>query len=256
MISQVESSGDGAGSGSDLVLLFHAQERPSIAEVVSVVASLNGVSVVGEAVGNEQASKRLELHIDGMTFDLVGLDPAPRIAVPEIRDWRDIAVEVRGAPLVGVGLAAGPHIEAGKASTPVVRGALRLARLLGDAFAGCAGVCWVPSGVAQSKPAFVDAVDRWLGGGPMPTTFVVTLAAAIDGAIESRGLAWFTGQEVRIEPIVADDREQAKLLAYRLVEQLIHRGTLEAPEQSTAPDGRVLRLEPSANRRYVRVWLA
>jgi hypothetical protein len=76
----------------------------------------------------------------------------------------------------------------------------------------------------------------------------------LGGGIESRGLSYFTGQELRIEPGAAADEGQATLLALRLAGQLIYQGRLETTEQATAPNGATLRLEPSSNGRFVRVW--
>lgn len=245
-----------AAATADLRFLFAGENRPSIETIADAIDGRDGIAFLGQSRLPHDGGPVLEVQIDGLTFDIHGLAPGVSFAMPDILEWRDIAPESRAATAGIVALAPGPHIAAGKCSPPVFRATMRVARQLCETFEECIGVAWVPAGVAHTAGSFYAAIDRWLEGGTIPTNLVVALRSGIDNAVESRGLAWFTGQEVRIEPIVAEDTGQARLLASRLVENLIHRGKLEAPEQTSAPDGRTLRLEPSANGRFVRVWLA
>ena len=50
------------------------------------------------------------------------------------------------------------------------------------------------------------------------------------------------------------DRADAVRLAVRLVNLLVGTGKLADTQRITAPDGGTLRLEPSANGRFVRVF--
>jgi hypothetical protein len=72
--------------------------------------------------------------------------------------------------------------------------------------------------------------------------------------MQSEGLALFTGQELRIEPELAEDKAAAAKIAVRLIDLLVAEGTLAAPRRIAGADGSPLRLEPSANGRFVRVW--
>lgn len=120
--------------------------------------------------------------------------------------------------------------------------------------AACRGVCWAASGTVIGRKGFVELVGRWQDGGAFPAQLVTSLKAGLGGGIETRGLSYFTGQELRVEPASFSEEGQGSLLALRLASQLIYRGTLEVPEQAISPDGTPLRLEPSANGRFVRVW--
>lgn len=196
----------------------------------------------------------MELHRHGLTFDCSGIAPGPAEALPRITDWLGIDETNRAARLRCVGLALGPHLRAGQASPPILRGLFSLAEEFAAAFEDCRGICWAASGTVIGRDGFLELVRRWQGGGNFPAQLVTSLRAGLGGAIETRGLAYFTGQELRIEPASFTDDGQGALLALRLVSQLIYRGTLEAPEQAVAPDGTPLRIEPSANGRFVRVW--
>ena len=76
----------------------------------------------------------------------------------------------------------------------------------------------------------------------------------MDGALQSIGLDFWIGQEIRIEPPLATDRVAATRLGVRLINHLIMVGGLSQAEPMTAPDGRKLVLTPSGNRKFVRVW--
>ena len=39
-----------------------------------------------------------------------------------------------------------------------------------------------------------------------------------------------------------------------VIDYLVEAGPIDAPQLVTGPDGEALRLEPSANKRFVRVW--
>lgn len=196
----------------------------------------------------------LELQRDGMTFDCSGLAPGPHEPLPPVHDWFGIATAEREARLRCVGLALGPHLRAGQASAPVLRALLGLACDLGAQFESCRGVCWAASGTVAAHDIFIDHVARWRGGGGFPAQLVISLRSGLNGGIETRGLAYFTGQELRIEPAGTIDEASGRLLALRLASQLIHQGRLDAPDLATAHDGTPLRLEPSANGYFIRVW--
>ena len=44
------------------------------------------------------------------------------------------------------------------------------------------------------------------------------------------------------------------LMGVRLIDYLVEAGPIEKPQRIAGPDGAPLRLEPSANGRFVRVW--
>jgi hypothetical protein len=72
--------------------------------------------------------------------------------------------------------------------------------------------------------------------------------------MHSEGLALFTGQELRLEPELVRDPAAAAKLAVRLIDHLVERGRIAKQEVTAGPDEGSLRLEPSANGQFVRVW--
>lgn len=196
----------------------------------------------------------MELLRDGLTFDCSGLAPGPAATLPSVNQWLGVAEHQRPDRLRCVGLSLGPHLRAGQASPSILRSLLELARDMADGFSDCRGLCWVASGTVIDPAAFADLLNHWRASGSFPVQLVASLKDGLAGGVESRGMAYFTGQELRLEPGAAPDQEQSAALALRLASQLIHRGRLDAPEQAMSPHGTPLRLEPSPNGRFVRVW--
>ena len=136
---------------------------------------------------------------------------------------------------------------------PVVRSLAWLAARLAD-LPGARAVAWHPARNWCEAAHFRDSVLRWIEGGVFPGLAVASLAPVPDGGMQSQGLALFTGQELRLEPELAEDRAAGAKTALRLMHWLVEHGRLDAPERLPGPDGQTLRLEPSENARFVRVW--
>ena len=151
-------------------------------------------------------------------------------------------------------LRAGPHLAEGMNNLPIMRAMMALGATVADALPGVSCATWSLSGVRVAPAEFIASIDRWLGGGPLPVPALIRFKNAIDEGVESVGLAFFHGQEVRIEPDLLTDRDAMIRLAMRIADQLLHRGRLDQSDVMTAPDGRTLRLEPSRNGKFVRVW--
>ena len=76
----------------------------------------------------------------------------------------------------------------------------------------------------------------------------------VDSALQSVGLEYWIGQELRLEPPLSADEIAATRLGVRLVNHMVLAGTLESEDRITAPDGRPLVLRPSGNGKFIRVW--
>jgi hypothetical protein len=106
-----------------------------------------------------------------------------------------------------------------------------------------------------SGPAhYRESVLRWIDGGVFPGLGLAAFVPMPDGGMQSQGLALFTGQELRLEPDLTEDRAAGAKVGLRLMHWLVEHGRLEGPELLPGPDGLPLRLELSDNGRFVRVW--
>lgn len=240
-----------------LYLFFASGERPDVTRVTEAIDRLPQTSVShvpDRAETAQHGINWMELLIDGMTFDLTGVAPGKPADSPDLAFRFDCPPEFLVERHSAVRLAPGPHLAAGAGSQPVVRSQAALASTLSEALPEVAALAWGPSQSLMGPAYFRSTVAAWLDGGPFPALALTAFRTTIDDAIQSVGLDHFTGQEVRLEPELVTDRADAIRLAVRLVNLLVGAGRLSDRERIVAPDGRTLRLEPSANGRFVRVF--
>ncbi len=258
-----------------LYLLFEEAKRPSAEAIHAFVAAWEKVSIShdpgaastplvnatdltlanGEAdTGIMPLAKQwVELLREGLTFDLAGLAPGPACTLPQVAhrfDWDERAAQRDYAALR---LAPGPHLAGAAASVPVLRSLVALARDLALFFEELAGVVWPPAASLIGRRFFESTATAWLDGGPFPALGLTAFELTGDGALETRGLTLWTGQEMRIEPPLVQDRVAATRLGVRLVNHLVMLGGLGGEERIVAPDGARLVMAPAPGQALVRV---
>ena len=186
----------------------------------------------------------IDALIDGLTFEIGwdGWDAGPDARVVQTSD----------APLAIV--RPSPHIIAGARTLPVLRGWFELALELGRHHAGLTAYGWPPAGHAMPAPIFADEIGRWLGGGAFPVASTIAFVPSGAGALRTRGLGFFTGQEIELDGTNIPDPDAGKRLALRIANQLVLHGRLVRTEEVGGPDGSVLRLEPSRDGKTVMVY--
>ena len=196
----------------------------------------------------------VELLREGLTFDLIGLAPSAECEFPLIEhrfDLDSIPTAFRSEALL---LLPGQHLAGGSRSLPVIMGLIGLARDLTHHFQNLEAIVWPPSQSAIGRRFFESVSTAWLDGGAFPALGLTAFRETNDGALQSVGLDFWIGQELRIEPPVSVDKVAATRLGVRLVNQLIIIGGLEESERIIAPDGTRMIMRPSRNRKFIRVW--
>ena len=196
----------------------------------------------------------VELLREGLTFDLAGLAPGPHCEFPPVEHRFDLESAPTAFRYEALRLSPGQHLVGGQRSVPVLRGLIALARDISHHFDDLESVVWPASHSAIGRRFFESVATAWLDGGPFPALGLTAFRETMDGALQSIGLDFWIGQEIRIEPPLATDRVAATRLGVRLINHLIMVGGLSQAEPMTAPDGRKLVLTPSGNRKFVRVW--
>jgi hypothetical protein len=241
-------------------LLFAPGDRPSGQAIAALARDKAGFAVSFDpAEGDDrdgapaEAGTWLELLANGLTFDLVGLAPGQPAELPAADQMFGLPETFDPARMEAVTLRPGPHLAAGAGMLPVVRSLAWLAARLAD-LPGIRAVAWHPARCWSAPAHFRDLVLRWTEGGVFPGLGLASLSPMPDGGVQSHGLALFSGQELRLEPELARDRAAGAKIALRLMHWLVEHGRLDAQERLTGPDGQPLRLEPSPNGRFVRVW--
>ncbi len=196
----------------------------------------------------------LELLRDGMVFDLQGLKPSGEVELPTVDHRFDFDHSRTFAMYEAVRLIPGEHLIAGANTVPVIRCLISLARDLVHEFEDIEAVVWPPSQSVIGRRFFESISTAWLDGGAFPALGLTSFRETVDGGLQSVGLDYLIGQELRIEPSLAAERVEATRLGIRLVNQLILVGGIDESERVTAPDGTRLILRPSRNGNFVRVW--
>lgn len=243
-----------ASPGALMSLLFAPGTRPS-ADTIAGLAATGAGTGAGFAVSHRppEAEGWVELLVNGLTFDCRGLAPAPTLArFPDIASPPGFNAESFAA-LEAVSLAPGPHLAGGAAMQPIVRGLAGLGTMLAR-LEGVRAVSWHPSLHAVEPGAFIAQIEQWLGGGAFPGLALTALEKAPDGALQSRGLAFLIGQELRIERSPGVVPAADARLALRLIDRLAATGAIRQAVTVEPLPGERVELIPDEGSALVRVW--
>lgn len=253
---------------AELHLLFARGKRPDRHAVTAFAGRLPAVSVSHDPVAGHAAEAALvgdeavwpgqlqwlELLRDGLTFDLSGLAPGPGSTFPAIAHRFDLPALPSSDDYEAMVLRPGPHLAEGVGSLPLMRELLALGCDIVRQFDDVLAVCWAPAATAIGRRYFESVTSAWLDGGPFPALGLTAFTETADAALESVGLAFWIGQELRIEPPLSADRVAATRLGIRLVNHLVLAGGLAEDDRIIAPDGSRLVLRPSRSRALINVW--
>ncbi|MBD2841973.1 hypothetical protein [Erythrobacter rubeus] len=196
----------------------------------------------------------LELIKDGLTFEIEGLAPGTASQVPDVKHRFDVEDLSNPRRLEGVYLLPSQHIGNSEGIMPVLRSLVEIARDAVHSFEHLEAVLWEPAQSLIGRRFFESTATAWIDGGAFPALGLTAFRETGDGALESVGLKHWTGQELRIEPPISDDKVAATRLGVRLINHLVITGGLTQSERITAPDNTRLVLKPSQNAKFVRVW--
>lgn len=244
-------------------MLFGPAARPGASSVIALKERAEGFSLSGSPANmlpqsGQSGEHRLELLANGLIFDLCGLAPGKAARGARCDHLVELEGEVdvwASKELEAITLTPGPHLRGGEAMMPVVRTMCWLGAQLSE-LPGVKALAWHPAGSYISPPYFRSSIMHWLEDGPFPALGLMALKSTPDGGMQSVGMAFFTGQEIRIEPELADDRTVATRLAAMLIGKLLDEGRLDREKNTELPNGNRLLLQPSPNGRFVRVWPA
>jgi len=195
----------------------------------------------------------VELLRDGMTYDLVGAAPGPAVRMPHSEHRFGLAADLVEQDCEALSLQPGPHLASGARSLPVVRTMMGVAAMIVAHLPGLRAVAWPAASTLMGPDFFVSSMTAWIAGGAFPALGLTAFTVDLDDGLRSEGLAFFTGQELRLEPGLASDRAAAVRLGIRLVNHLVSQGKVTETEAIMGPEGERLTLDPSPNGHLVSV---
>ena len=228
-----------------LAVAFDPADRPPLKSVETGQA--------GEADDALPRHQFIELVHSGLTFDLRGLVPPPGIDIPPIDHRFDFDAADIQSDYEAIELVPGAHLTGGARTLPVLRAMFALTRDIVHHFEMIEAVAWEPSRSVIGRRFFDSTITAWANGGVFPALGLTAFHETQDGGLQSVGLDYLIGQELRIEPSLTMDKVSATRLGVRLINQLVLVGRVTKREYVIAPDGQRLLVEPSENGEYVRV---
>ncbi len=229
-------------TADDIERLLAAPAYPSMQPAIGAQVSLRP----------PDSADWLELLASGLAFDLTGLAPGAADTAPEAAHLFGVDRALAASPGEATTLAPGPHIASGSAMMAIVRVMTGLAAGLALALPVKA-VCWRPAGCWMEPAYFARIVESWLAGGAFPALGLTGLERAKDGSVTSHGLAYFIGQELRVETRAGESAADTAKLAARVIDELVRHGPLAGSRDMTGPHGEALRAKTSADARLVVV---
>lgn len=234
-------------------LVFAAGTRPSASDVERLLYGAAESSIAARITHRPPDDHGwLELLASGLTFDLRGLAPGMAAPIPPVGPVYGLPSDVDKFEFEAISLAPGANVGPGGAMMPVVRILLGLTANLALQLPITA-VCWNPAGSWMEPRYFGRVAVTWLSGGAFPALGLTGVRRRSDGAFESTGLAYFTGQEVCVRDHDGEAGSETIKLAARVVDHLVRHGPLEARDTLPCPSGAALILEPSSDGRFVEV---
>ena len=234
-----------------LSLLFAAGTRPDLAAIEHLFAETAPGGLPGRLVASAGADcSATQVLVNGLTFDIAGLAPAKPL--PVVTAHHRHGLDDLTEPLEAITSAPGEHISAGAAMVPVTRALLGFAANLSLALPVRA-VCWHPARSWIEPGLFARLALNWAAGGPFPAVGLTGLTIGEEGAVTSRGLAHFTGQEMHLEASEGESTAEMLHIAAQVLDALVTGGRIEEPRRITLP-GETLLAEPSKFSGQVWVW--
>lgn len=243
-----------SGASSGFSLLFAPGSRPDAGAIMRLLQQdRQAAQAFAISHAPDPGEGWLELLCHGLTFELSGLAPAAGMAGAEvIHRFGSLS---QNSVLQGewLNLTVGRHLRGGQNLQPVVRGmAVIVLALL--ALDGVVAVAWGPARALLAQDYARRALGEWLAGGVFPALGLAALVQDASGALVSEGLGFFIGQELRLDPALAQDQAQAGRIATRLIHCLVDGWKVRAHTEIAGPGGESLGVEPVADGRVLRVW--
>ncbi|HEY9093186.1 hypothetical protein [Parasphingorhabdus sp.] len=169
---------------------------------------------------------RLRAVTSGMAFDLVHYSADEITQSLADTDLQHIFCETPEKQLSGIGIALTEHISAAKSDGTINRALLDLARHIGHSIKA-SSIIWRPAQLHIGFDYFIGAIDHYIAGGPFPVLVQVAITQLPDGKMQTSGLSYFAGQEIRISaPSDYAPNEVVKRLV-RIIHDIATNGKVE-----------------------------
>jgi len=237
---------------SDLPLLILA-DIPQPFSLTDLALSDLASDIIDLTPSQYQNLDRLRAMIGGMTFDLVRHSVQETEQSLAANGLEHIFCERPVKQLSGISIAISENIAVGKGNETINRTLLQLARHIGQSIKADS-IIWQPAQLHIGFDYFVGAIEHYIAGGPFPVLVQIAISATPEGEMQTRGLSYFAGQEIRMSaPTNYAANEVVKRLV-RIAHDIATNGRIEEEsEQDGFIPGETLTIIPDEDGQSVEI---
>jgi len=196
-----------------------------------------------------------EVIVDAMPFLLT------RLTAEESREKLASAtagLPVRSIPSSGesaIGVAPGANLACARHLGEIHRRLLLLGKWIGESLDATAAA-WMPAEKLCRFAEFDDMVDQYLAEGRFPCPFHISFSQAGNDSFLTRGLRYFTGQEIRLTFPSEYARAEISERREQIIAEIAAHGRVGAPSRSRCPArGETLIYTPGDNPEQVDILI-
>jgi hypothetical protein len=232
--------------GAGVTLLFAPDRRP---DALAIQKALDACQVQASIVHDDTAAGALDVTVNGLVFEVDGLEPATAHTGP-LPDMRyGLAETDPASSLDGIRIYPGHALSGGITMGPVTRALLAISAELAVMLSAEA-VHWHSAETLIEARQYSRLVLAWLAGGSFPAPGLVALLKLADGSIVSRGLMHFVDQELILRGGThgVDTRDAAQVIDW-----LVRHGPPAAFTRCHI-QGTEWNVEPAQEARQIIVW--
>jgi len=176
----------------------------------------------------------VEVIVDAMPFLLTRLtaeETSAKLAAGAIdQPAGDLAVSGESA----IGVAPGSNLVCARHLPEIHGRLLLLGRWIGKSLDATAAA-WMPAGKLGGFAGFDDMVDQYLAEGRFPSPFHISFSQAGNDSFLTRGLRYFTGQEIRLTVPSNYERAEISERMEQIIAEVAAHGRIDGPFRSECP---------------------
>ena len=140
----------------------------------------------------------VEVVLNGMAFILTHYTAEETRENFGIAQLETIFSERPKEKAASIGLTFGENLTSGKHVPAINQALLKLAAMVGESVSA-SHIAWLPAKQNVDFNYFLEAVDEYVAGGPMPALVQIKVEEKGNGLFVTTGLEYFSGQEIHLQ---------------------------------------------------------
>ena len=187
----------------------------------------------------------LEVIVDGMPFLLSRFTASETRQRCETGRFERLFTDLPTANDSAIGIAPRDILSNAMHLPAINQRILMLGKWIGKSLAATSAA-WVPSSRLTGFSYFAETVSEYLAGGPLPILFQIAFSDSGKGDFETRGLHYFSGQEIRLSAPADYSVSDIATRMVRIIDDIASHGKIDVPSQARGMiAGEILIFSPS-----------